>query len=52
MFPDGITSVYPDLQIDSAANKFRSTYALQQAYYALRDGLADEFEDVIRAYRK
>ncbi len=44
-------SFYPELKaMMQRAHFYRSTYALQQALYALRDGNQDDFEDGIRDY--
>src|SRR5262249_48843436 len=43
---------YPEMHTTVPRIKFiRSTYALQQALYALRDGNKDDFEDGLRGYR-
>lgn len=43
---------YPEMHTTLSRVKFiRSTYALQQALYALRDGNQDDFEDGLRNYR-
>jgi len=43
---------YPEMRLILDRVKFiRSTYALQQALYAFRDGNQNDFEDGLRAYR-
>lgn len=45
-------SYFPEMRATLPRVKFiRSTYALQQALYALRDGNQDDFEDGIQNYR-
>jgi aminoglycoside 2''-phosphotransferase len=47
-----LLAYYPEMQATLSRVKFiRSTYALQQALYALRDGNQNDFEDGLRGYR-
>jgi aminoglycoside 2''-phosphotransferase len=54
VFVEALSACYPTLAdpaLRSRARFYRSTFALQQALWAIRAGDAAEFEDGIAAYR-